>query len=205
MTLAYDFPLYSPGSRELADFESAGEMALLEAEAQRTAAELVRELPARVGKGQLTEAEARAAIASFECFAAELALERAYYTARPITGDYPLPRPITPATPAAWDAANLLWEGRVETLRAEILRRRAGWPALIGKGGMAPGEAGARLSAIEALHELYWCRLFAWPSPNGPAPADDRPAYQAWAAPVRAHAAALQAAAVNQLSEETAA
>lgn len=70
-----------------------------------------------------------------------------------------------------WERPNprVTWRDKVRWIRRELEARERRLPDLVAKGRLTAADAEKRIAAIEQLRRLYWCKLFQWQPPEGPA------------------------------------
>jgi hypothetical protein len=154
------FPPYSPGSRRLYDFEDAGELGLLTSELRRSLDALAAAAPARIGKGQISEAEATRLAATWLAIAEDLEAQDAWLAmrARGVASRQTLLERLAELR----SRTGVAWAAKVAALRRELEARRAGYPAMIDKGTVTRDQAAQQLERLEAVHDLYWRHGFAF-------------------------------------------
>lgn len=194
--LDYNFPSYSPGSREAIDFleadcehpafDAPDGQRCLEAEARRTAEAIRAAAPGRIQRGGQTPEEAARLEAIFTAIAADLAAERVHRAACRAHfqgGGAPDAMPLL----AAQGDDGFSWEDKLHALRREIHFRRKYDADHVAKGRLTAAAAREQLERLEAIQHKYWWDMFRWTSPTGAACGSPE-----WFAEVRAHTSILR-------------
>lgn len=152
------FDLYTPGARRLYAFEFHGEEALLIAEIRRTLDALAAAAPARVAKGQVSEAEARQHAGLWLAIAVDLEAQDRWLAEGSGRSGWSLSEKLR----ELHKLNHVGWPDKIAMLRNEITARRQGYPADVAKGRLTADQAKAQLERIEAVHDLYWRHGFAF-------------------------------------------